>query len=106
MLPNRPAAGNISKPEGTSAAAFRRVADLLPDALLLVRLNGKVEAANAAGAALFNLDPAALPEKHLTDFAVEGAANLQAYLQACARSTSLLPGAITLVNHSGLREPC
>src|SRR5579859_3100556 len=73
---------------------------------LLVTMNGKVEAANAAGAALLDRDPAAVPEKHLTDFAAEGAASLQAYLQACARSTSLLPGAMTLVNHSGLREPC
>jgi PAS domain S-box-containing protein len=108
MLLNQRTAGNISKPEeiAVTAAAFCRVADLLPDALLLVTVNAVVEAANAPAAALLGTGAGDVAGKRLTDFANESAANLQTYLHACARSTALLPGALSLVTHEGTRAPC
>lgn len=82
------------------------MAGLLPDALLLVTVDAIIEEANAPAAALCGYDPVELAGRRLSELAPESATGLSAYLHACARSTSLLPGALTLAAHGGAREPC
>jgi signal transduction histidine kinase len=74
-------------------AAFRAIAQLLPDPLLLLSRGGSVVAANAAVAERLGVPAAALEGRVLAD--VIGDPGFPAYLARCLRSTSPLPGAFT-----------
>jgi signal transduction histidine kinase len=73
--------------------AFRAIAQLLPDPLLLLSRGGSVVAANAAAAARLGVPAAALEGRALAD--VIGDPGVPAYLARCLRSTGPLPGAFT-----------
>jgi signal transduction histidine kinase len=74
-------------------AAFRAIAQLLPDPLLLLSRGGSVVAANAAAAERLGVPVAALEGRALAD--VIGDPGFPAYLARCLRSSGPLPGAFT-----------
>ena len=74
-------------------AAFRALAQLLPNPLLLLSRGGSVMAANAAAAERLGVPAAALEGTALAD--VIGDPGLPAYLARCLRTSCPLPGAFT-----------
>ena len=85
------------------ASDFRRLAELLPDALLLVDDGGTVVAANRAAAAVFGIDAAALVGSALAAHVAGGAARVGSLLRSGARSASPTPGTLTLALADGPR---
>src|SRR6185503_7305356 len=82
--------------------AFGRVANLLPEPMLLVTREGDVRAANKPAAVLLNYTSAdALVARNLSELAADSPQNIHAYLLACARSTNLRPGLLTFSISNG-----
>lgn len=84
-----------------AAEAFLELADLLPDALLLVGGDGEVRAANEAAGQLLGIGADDLAGRSLAGLAASERDELAAYLRSCARSRRLLPGAMTLTASDG-----
>ena len=74
-------------------AAFRAIAQILPDPLLLLSRGGSVVVANAAAAERLGVPAAALEGRALAD--VVGDPGFPAYLSRCLRCSGPLPGAFT-----------
>lgn len=71
---------------------------LLPDALLVMTLEGIVSEANPSAARILDHDCSGLRGKRLADFLDPGnAGRLPAYLRQCARSGQLIPGPVRVV---------
>jgi len=72
------------------------LARLLPEPLLVVRIDGALEAANAAAGRLLGSTDEDLKGRRFADFLADPPEAVAALLKACARSRALLPGALTL----------
>ncbi len=86
--------------------AFRRIAGLLPEAMLAVCSDGTILSANRRAGELLGMPAADLAGRNLdqlTDMPGEG---LAPYLRACSRSRQLVPGAMTWVHPAGREIPC
>ncbi len=81
--------------------AFRRVAALLPDAIMLVTADGAIKMANPAAGELLDRRASSLRRNTLLGIAGADAASITAYLRSCSRSTSPVPGAMTLTASDG-----
>jgi signal transduction histidine kinase len=84
-----------------NASDFGRVFNPLPDGFLLLTSGGRIEAASRAAARLLGMDSIAQGTS-LADMAAGEADNVLQYLQRCARSGSLLPGALALKTGNGV----
>lgn len=78
------------------ADTFLTFAAPLPEAVLLVSSNGAILAANPKGQELLQGRRAELQGRSILDFCLEPRETVLSYLGMCARSRSLLPGAMTL----------
>jgi PAS domain-containing protein len=74
--------------------AFRQLAELLPDALLLVDGQGIVRCANAPAAALLQQPPTGLIGQPLASLVHDSEAHLAELIQRGARSRSRVPGVL------------
>jgi PAS domain S-box-containing protein len=83
------------------AEPFARVADLLPEPMLLVAADGTIHAANTAAGAEFGLGSGALRGRTLQELAAEPAEEIGSFLRACSRTRELIPGALTLPGPRG-----
>ena len=77
-------------------AQLAGVVDALPEALLLLARDGTVRHANAAALRLFGGAGAELVGRRLGDGVRDTPEHVEALLRGCARSRSLMPGALTL----------
>jgi PAS domain S-box-containing protein len=80
----------------TAASEFLLTADLLPEAMLLVALDGRIAAANRAAARLLGETADALAGRRLHECSSNDADKLDALLLGFARSGDLLPGTLDL----------
>ncbi len=80
---------------------FGRVAAQLPDAMMLVTVDGAIKTANPAAGELLGRPVSTLQGKTLAGIAGTGATSISAYLRSCLRSTSPVPGAMTLIAADG-----
>lgn len=85
---------------------FLGLANLLPDALLMVRPTGTVCVCNQGAAALLGRPSAEVVGRSLTEFVFEGEPQVAQLLRTGARSRTLLPGALTLRRPDGGSENC
>lgn len=87
---------------------FLEVANLLPEAMLLVSGEAEVLASNKPAANLLGVKRKDLLGKRLCDLLVDPPERVLAYLQACAKSRQLIPGSLTLSigSESGEGEIC
>jgi PAS domain S-box-containing protein len=76
------------------AEQFEPLAQLLPDALLLVDGTGAVRAANPAAAALLQEPVEALVERRLTEFVEDSESRIAELLRMGARSRALVPSTL------------
>lgn len=83
--------------------AFRQLAELLPDALLLVDGHGVVRCANAPAAALLQQPLTALVSQPLASLVHDDEAQLAELIRRGTRSRSRVPGALHPVSGTG---PC
>jgi PAS domain S-box-containing protein len=83
------------------AEPFARVADLLPEPMLLVAADGTVHAANAAAGAELGLSPGVFQGRRLQDLAAESDEEVGSFLKACSRTRQLTPGSLTLLGPHG-----
>jgi PAS domain S-box-containing protein len=86
--------------------AFLRFADLLPEAMLLVTVEGMILAANRGFGRRLDLSVEEMSGRSLFQLSTDSAKQLSAYLQSCARSEELLPGSLVLVDRRGSRTVC
>ncbi|HZT80031.1 MAG TPA: PAS domain-containing protein, partial [Gemmataceae bacterium] len=89
-----------------SPEQFLQVADLLPDAALLVTGDGTVLAASRRVADRLGLAPDRLGGRPLADRAAGPPGGLADYLRACARSREPVPGTIVLRADDGREVAC
>lgn len=82
---------------------FRTFASVLPEAMLMVTLQGEILAANPAAASLLNIPAEALIGTQLDAIADSPSEKVRQYLRSCAGQKQLLPGALTL---AGLNLRC
>jgi signal transduction histidine kinase/CheY-like chemotaxis protein len=82
-------------------AAFHATIDLLPEPLLLVRVEGGIIAANRALARQLSRPLRAIVDHDLTELAVDPSSDVQDYLRRCARSGQLLLGVLNLRQAGG-----
>lgn len=82
------------------------IADLLPDALMMVRPTGTVFICNPGAAVFLGRPSAEVVGRSLADFVVEGESRVAPLLLSGARSRTLLPGALTLRLPDGSSEIC
>jgi PAS domain S-box-containing protein len=86
--------------------AYLDLADLLPDALLMVHPDGRIFGCNKGAAALLGRTSAEIVGHSLADFVNEGEQHVAQLLLTGARSRTLLPGALTLRLPDGRTEKC
>ncbi len=105
----------LSKAASTSAievgalpdiTAFRALADLLPEPLLLVRSDGIIEAVNRAGISAFDWSGDELVGHELSTIVSTPRDQLVEYLRHCLATSQLLFGALTLRLRDGTDAPC
>jgi signal transduction histidine kinase len=84
---------------------LKRLSDLLPEAMLLVRLDGTIEAANRSAADLLKSAPSHLTGKTLAELSTEPAEEIAARLASYARSDSLLSSELELCA-GAVKVPC
>ena len=79
-----------------------------PDACFLLAKDGKVVAANPAGAAMLGLPPQKAAGHKLSEFVRESAEAVSAYLVSCAKNRQQMPGSLSrlLPNGQILRYSC
>lgn len=87
-------------------AQFLVWARLFPEPLFLVTAPGTVLAGNDAAGALVGRREAALAGTPLVDLVTTPPAQVTTYLQACARTRSLLVGALTFRDPAGHTQAC
>ena len=80
---------------------FLRLADLLPEALLLVSASGTILAANSGAASRLGRTPSSLPGTALARLTQEPADAVHQYLRCCARSRGLVLGALAFAPPEG-----
>jgi signal transduction histidine kinase len=85
-----PDAGSAATPDTLAEGLLRS----LPEPALLVTRAGAILAANAAAAALFGAPAAALRGTQLVDLVTDAPGDVARYLDACARTSAPLPGAL------------
>ena len=90
-----------SAPDG-----FRELADLLPEAMLLVSGDGVLLAANRAAVGLLGRDAGELAGVPLARFCAEDGQAVAAVIRAGARTTRLVPCNLTVIKPDGSRMPC
>lgn len=83
---------------------FRQLADLLPEALLLVDTAGVVIAANRAAVALLQPSAAALTSRRLANILQDSESTIAELLRAGAQSRTLLPSKTQLRTREGARS--
>lgn len=83
---------------------FGTLAELLPEALLLVDDRAVIRAANRAAAACFGRTAEELTGATLADFLLDDLERVRDYVRACSRTRELTPGAVTLGNGSAAKE--
>jgi PAS domain S-box-containing protein len=88
-----------------SPEQFLQVADLFPDAALLLTEDGVVLAANRAAAALGPF-PEGLMGRALADLAATPADAVRDYLRRCSRSQEPVAGSLVLRDGPGREVPC
>jgi PAS domain S-box-containing protein len=76
---------------------FAAIADLLPEPMLLVRLDGTIERCNGAFATHAGKAQASLAGRQLDSLIRETQAELAEYLRACAASGQMVVGSVTLL---------
>jgi signal transduction histidine kinase len=75
---------------------FQQIAGPLPEAMLLVATDGWIGDANRAAGELFGTGIASLAGRNLFELTAESAELTEDYLLSCSRSSSLVPGMLTL----------
>jgi len=80
---------------------FLLIADPLPDPMLLVSGDGRILAGNRAVEGKFGVSAHALKGRSLADVAAEPPGEVDHYLRLCARSRSLVVGAMVLHGDGG-----
>jgi signal transduction histidine kinase len=85
---------------------FLHLADLLPDALLMLSGEGKILAANQAAAAHWVLTPAELVGRPLTEFVTDAPEDLARQLTSWSQTRSRLPGSLLLKQGDGTILAC
>ncbi|MFM0554699.1 ATP-binding protein [Paraburkholderia sediminicola] len=90
----------------TAVDGFAELADLLPDALILVGADGAVLAVNEAACRLFGRCKADLHRSMLAAIVREEPAAVAALIRAGSRSKALLPGSLTVVRPAGGTIAC
>ncbi len=79
---------------------FLQVAEILPEAMLLVTSAGEILAGNRSAANLMAVKSKDLAGKWLWDLTTESPAEVTAYLERCAKSRQLVLGRLTLSSGS------
>src|SRR5262245_7624201 len=85
---------------------FLKVADLLPEAMLLVSADGTILSANVGLADLLGVPAGDLAGRPLAGLAAGPPEKLADYLHACSRSRQRVLGALTLTGRDGLPLAC
>jgi two-component system CheB/CheR fusion protein len=85
---------------------FLQVADLLPDATLLVAGDGTILAANRAAARRLAMTADELCARPLAALVADGASCLTQYLRECAASRELVQAALVFGGRPGQSVPC
>jgi PAS domain S-box-containing protein len=80
---------------------FRATADMLPEPMLLVSVDGAIASANAAFAHVFGWTSSDIRRRSLLEFLAAGAGGIHSYLRHCAASRHLLQGAMEVRNRAG-----
>jgi PAS domain S-box-containing protein len=83
---------------------FSGLADLLPEALLLVDDAIVIRAANRAAVSLLGQAEEQLMGHALSDFVLDDFDRVLAYVRTCSRTRALTPGAVTLDDGSSAKE--
>ena len=86
-------------------AAFHPLADLLPEPMLVVGLDGTIQASNRAFAASMGWHSDEMANRPLADYAVDAREALAEFLRHCASTSGLLFGGITLRGRDGTETP-
>jgi PAS domain S-box-containing protein len=81
------------------AGEYAKVISVLPEATLLVRSGGGIEAANPRAAALLRRKPAEVTGSNLRDFVVSPAEALADFLRSASRSATPVPAGAVLSDH-------
>src|SRR4051794_25100876 len=87
------------------AVPILKVIDGLPDALLLLSIEGIILGANRRVARL-GIEPNALHGRPLAEVTRESGESVAAYLRRCSRTSDPLPGSLTLRRPDGQEVPC
>lgn len=77
--------------------AFLEVANLLPDATLLVTQEGRIVVANRACAEIVNGAPSTLAGQPLAAFVTDAPTKVSQFLRLCSRTGDPLPGSLTFL---------
>ena len=85
---------------------FLKLADLLPEGLLLVARDGTILAANRAFANRLGIPPGSVVGRRLVELVSEPADEVARYLRDCSRSRQPVPGALTLLRDGGHGLAC
>jgi PAS domain S-box-containing protein len=86
--------------------SFSRLANVLPEAMLLVRVDGAILAANPSAVEITQCSAETLCKKRLPELTQEAPSTLLTYLLSCSRSTHLTPGRLTLRRPNGTAVVC
>jgi PAS domain S-box-containing protein len=81
-------------------------AALFPESLLLITVRGTILAANGPAGAFAGRRAPTLAGSRLFDLVTTPPAQVTAYLQACARTRAMLPGALTFCTPDGRENAC
>ncbi|MFM0732733.1 PAS domain S-box protein [Paraburkholderia sediminicola] len=90
----------------TAVDGFADLADLLPDALILVGADGIVRAVNEAACRLFGRCKTDLRESMLAALVRDQPAAVTSLIRAGSRSKAALPGGLTVVRQTGETTAC
>lgn len=85
---------------------FLQVANLLPEAMLLLSGDGRIIAANRSAGSRLHRAPEALHGEPLTRFLADPPAVVTEYLRTCSRTREPVPGSLTLAPESGEAIAC
>jgi PAS domain S-box-containing protein len=85
---------------------FLQLADLLPDALLLLSRDGVILAANQGARACLEIPPDSLRGRRLAEIVAERPDEVARYLRDWSRTRQLLPGSLTVLWDGGPRLAC
>lgn len=78
-----------------------QIAELLPGAVLLVDLDGRLAGANGRGRKILGASSGEIRGRPLTQWIEESEADLAEFLRRCARGRQLLPGSLTVRTNGG-----